>query len=161
MGGHSNAVEVLADVGANINARDCDGMTPLHLAAFYGQAMVAVKLVEHGGDLVAVSSSETGALTPAEVAVEGGHKGTAKVLLDLLRTLRDAKEGRLRSAGSKPLRCLSVMLASSRFASPRAYMFASVLCACLLPDRGLLSRCVSRQFLSRLSRVPGILVRIN
>ena len=41
-------VSLLADVGANINAKDIDGMTPLHLAAFYGQAMVAVQLVEHG-----------------------------------------------------------------------------------------------------------------
>jgi len=37
-------------------------MTPLHLAAFYGQAMVAVQLVERGSDLVAVSSADTGAL---------------------------------------------------------------------------------------------------
>ena len=130
--GHSNVVDLLAEVGADINAQDCDGMTPLHLAAFYGQAMVAVQLVERGGDLVAVSSSETGALTPAEVAVEGGHKGTAKVLLDLLRTLRDAKEGRLRSAASKPLRFLSLMLASSQFASSLACKCGYVFCVCLL-----------------------------
>jgi ankyrin repeat protein len=27
--------------------QDIDGMTPLHLAAFYGQALVAVQLVCH------------------------------------------------------------------------------------------------------------------
>ena len=95
--GHGSIVEVLVDLGVDINVGDVDGMTPLHLAAFYGHALVAVTLVERGADLVAVSSEDMGALTPAEVAIEGGHRGTAKVLLDLLRVLRDAKYGRVRS----------------------------------------------------------------
>lgn len=100
--GHTAIVEVLVDVGAAVDAVDEDSMTPLHLAAFYGQALVAVQLVERGADLVAASSQDTGALTPAEIAIEGGHKGTAKVLLDLLRTMRDAKFGRVHSPTPTP-----------------------------------------------------------
>jgi ankyrin repeat protein len=76
--------------------RDIDGMTPVHLASFYGQALVAVQLIEKGGDLLAMSSEETGGLTAAELALEGGHKGTAKVLLDLLHTMQQALSARRR-----------------------------------------------------------------
>ena len=53
MGDHPEMVELLIDRGANPNSRDSLGRTPLMVAATYGRAATASKLVTLGSDLFA------------------------------------------------------------------------------------------------------------
>jgi ankyrin repeat protein len=48
--GHVDAVRVLVEVGAEVEASAADGATPLHVAANHGHVAVVKTLVELGAD---------------------------------------------------------------------------------------------------------------
>ncbi|QGJ70565.1 Hypothetical protein PBC10988_22620 [Planctomycetales bacterium 10988] len=56
--GQHEICQVLLDAGADVNAKDEDGLTPLHCAARQGHAVVAGLLIAHGADLE--KSDDTG-----------------------------------------------------------------------------------------------------
>lgn len=58
-----------------------DGWTPLHLAAFFGQADSAAQLVEAGAVLDAISRNSM-RNTPLHAAIAGGHTDIALLLID-------------------------------------------------------------------------------
>ncbi|KAL8918574.1 MAG: hypothetical protein Q9172_005364 [Xanthocarpia lactea] len=60
----TTAVEVLLDVGADIETRTSFGETPLHVAALHGSLAVARALVDRGADVVAVNDA---GVTPANL----------------------------------------------------------------------------------------------
>lgn len=62
----------LAD-GADINAANNSGLTPLMMAAYHGRAEMVKALVEHGADVNAV---DNGGLTAARLAKDAGHQET-------------------------------------------------------------------------------------
>ena len=49
--GHVDAVDLLLDQGADIEARTGDGATALHVACFFGEAEVAERLLDRGADI--------------------------------------------------------------------------------------------------------------
>ncbi len=62
----------LLNHSADVNRRQDDLGTPLHLAAYYGELEVARVLLEHKAD---VSSQDNGGNTPLHLLLEGGLKG--------------------------------------------------------------------------------------
>jgi uncharacterized protein len=66
---------------ADPHAWSGDGFTPLHLAAFFGQAEAARVLIERGADVGAVSRNEL-AVEPLQSAVAAGEREIAHMLLD-------------------------------------------------------------------------------
>jgi ankyrin repeat protein len=78
--GESNLPEIerLLSVGADINAEDCYGWTPLHMACYNGHVQVFQALREHGADIEAKSNGDW---TPLHYACSFGHLA---VVIDLL-----------------------------------------------------------------------------
>jgi ankyrin repeat protein len=74
---------VMDDVRANpalLEAQSSDGWTPLHLAAFFGQAGLANALID-GGAKVDSRSSNTMKNTPLHAAAAGGRVALVELLL--------------------------------------------------------------------------------
>lgn len=68
-----------ADGGA-ARSVSADGFTPLHLAAFFGKAEVARRLLDAGADVKAVSKNEM-RVQPLHSAAAGRHHEVCRVLL--------------------------------------------------------------------------------
>ena len=70
---------LVSELGANVNARDIDGWTPLHQAAENGHVEMARLLVsELGAD---VNARDCSGWTPLHLAAENGHVEMARLLV--------------------------------------------------------------------------------
>jgi len=67
----------LAD-GADVNAKDDEGMTPLHFAAYVGRREIAELLIAAGAD---VNATDKHVMTPLHKAAFVGHKEIAELLI--------------------------------------------------------------------------------
>src|SRR6185503_19517504 len=63
-----------------INSYSRDGMTPLHLAAFFGHAKIVELLLAHDADVTARSRNANGH-TPLQAALAGNFKLVAGLLI--------------------------------------------------------------------------------
>ena len=77
--GDVRKVRELLDRGANVNARDEYGWTPLHLAAYRGYAEVARLLLDRGAN---VDARDDVGDTPLHWAAHDGHLDVVELLLE-------------------------------------------------------------------------------
>lgn len=76
--GDIERIKELISQGADVNAKDNRGMTPLHQAAFYGQREVAKVLIVRGAN---VNETDTAGQTPLHIAANFGAKFIPELLL--------------------------------------------------------------------------------
>src|SRR6218665_409166 len=72
-GGHAEAAAILLDSGANVDARELNGRTALHLAAIRNAHRVADVLIAHGCELDPISLENDEQKTPLMKAIDLGH----------------------------------------------------------------------------------------
>lgn len=72
---------LLRETPSLVHARDTDGSTPLHCAAWKGHVSVASVLLEHGADVNAANQNGHWGTTPLHAAAHGNQREVAKVLL--------------------------------------------------------------------------------
>ena len=77
--GKAEAVKLLIKEGADINATDGLGWTPLHEAAWMGRAEVARLLIEKGAD---VNATDREGNIPLHRAVKRGRAEVARLLIE-------------------------------------------------------------------------------
>jgi len=76
--GDIEAVKKHLAKGADVNAKDGDGYTPLHSAVYYGHKEIAELLIAEGAD---VNAKGGGEWTPLHNAALGGHKEIVELLI--------------------------------------------------------------------------------
>ncbi len=76
--GDIERIRKLISQGADVNAKDKRGMTPLHNAAYYGQRQVAEVLIAKGAN---VNETDTAGQTPLHIAANFGAKFVPELLL--------------------------------------------------------------------------------
>ncbi|MBC6436761.1 MAG: ankyrin repeat domain-containing protein [Rhodobacteraceae bacterium] len=79
--GTTRKAQVLIDAGANVNARDGGGKTPLHAAAFGTAKKKVQALLDAGAD---IEARDGDGRTPLHMAVWLGNTGTAEVVRELI-----------------------------------------------------------------------------
>ena len=77
----------LIDMGADVNAEDCFGLRPVHLAAMRGYSDVLGKLEDKGSKLEVFSKNM---MTPAQVAKENNHNHLEHFFMEP-KDVRDAR----------------------------------------------------------------------
>lgn len=130
-------------VGADLAARDEDGATPLHKAAYAGQTKVVQLLVSKGAE---VDSQDNEDGTPLHNACFTGHLECAKLLLSSQANLNcaDAK-GAYESECLRGFGCVSICVCVFAysltfgfflFPPPSRCLSSSSLCVQWAPPRG-------------------------
>jgi len=76
--GDIERIKKLISQGADVNAKDKRGMTPLHNAAYYGQRQVAEVLIAKGAN---VNETDTAGQAPLHIAANFGAKFVPELLL--------------------------------------------------------------------------------
>ena len=76
--GNIEVVKQHLAAGTDVNAKDIQGVTPLHRAAYFGYKKVAELLIANGADMNAKDEDET---TPLHYAAWEGHKEVAELLI--------------------------------------------------------------------------------
>jgi ankyrin repeat protein len=75
--GHTNVVKVLLSHGAEINARETNGWTPLHLVAYWNRTNLVEFLIANKAD---VNAEDNHGGTPLRLAVRKRHEEIAASL---------------------------------------------------------------------------------
>lgn len=78
MNGYKDLAELFMKLGSNVNSKDYQQQTPLHLAAWSGCQEIANDLIRHGSDVNARDDSQQ---TPLHLAALNGHRKVLQVLL--------------------------------------------------------------------------------
>ena len=77
--GETKSIEMMLKLGADVNASDEQGKTPLHDACLKGHSETVRLLLDHGANIGARDKSGA---TPLHDAALGGEPATIKLLLD-------------------------------------------------------------------------------
>jgi ankyrin repeat protein len=80
-GNAARVTALLAEDPALLHARDADGSTPLHCAAWKGHAEVVQVLLEHGADHSLENNNTHWGGTPLHAAAHGNQKAAAELLI--------------------------------------------------------------------------------
>jgi ankyrin repeat protein len=81
--GEFAAVKALLDADPTlIDARDADGSTPLHCAAWKGNDQVVALLIERGASLSVENDNDHWGGTPLHAAAHGNNREAARLLLE-------------------------------------------------------------------------------
>ncbi|XP_035533137.1 ankyrin repeat domain-containing protein 50 [Morone saxatilis] len=78
-GGHSEAVRLLLDAGADVDGCDSDGRTALRAAAWGGHEEIVLTLLDYGAQ---VDKADSKGRTPLIAAAYMGHHEAVEILLD-------------------------------------------------------------------------------
>lgn len=90
--GYADTLRLLLVMDARWSLPDREGCTPLHWAAIRGNAEACTLLLQAGSDALLMTKDNTGS-TPAELAVEKGHRYLGLNLADYRRRRRDDDTG--------------------------------------------------------------------
>lgn len=97
--GDTAAVRSLLEADATlVGARDSDGSTPLHCAAWKGHPEVAALLLDFGADIHANNNNDHWGDTPLHAAAHGNQRAVAEILI-----ARGADINAVNASGRKPL----------------------------------------------------------
>ncbi|XP_028971649.2 ankyrin repeat domain-containing protein 50 [Esox lucius] len=78
-GGHTEAVHMLLETGAEVDQSDAEGRTALRAAAWGGHEEILLTLLDHGGQ---VDKADREGRTPLIAAAYMGHREAVEILLD-------------------------------------------------------------------------------
>jgi ankyrin repeat protein len=107
--GNTNALKVLIENGADLEATDSEGMTPLQRAAQIGNPITINFLLSYRNNKASINGANAQGMTPLHFAVLSGNPEAVKVLLD-----RGANPNSTNSEGLTPLHVAAQSLANEQ-----------------------------------------------